>query len=106
MKISKHIDPRTTHPLTLLHKLTIPLISPQRRYQRCLSIRVIVNSHDLLNSFCSFLGVVERDGRYKVMKNVSTGYMVKEVAIDNTEIAVDGSSGTSSESPLVVGEMR
>jgi len=58
-----------------------------------------VLAHDGLDSFRRLLSVVEGDGADKVVKNVSVNDSVEEMATDETELAVNGSSGTSGEVP-------
>ena len=68
-----------------------------------LNIRSVVLSHNRLNSFRSFVGVVEWDGGDVVVKDVGLDDAVKDVAADEAKFAVDGGGGAADVGPGLAG---
>jgi len=64
-----------------------------------LDISTVVLTHDLLDGLGGLVGVVEWDGGDVVVENVGLDNTVEELTTDETEFAVNGSSGTASECP-------
>ena len=64
-------------------------------------------SHNLLDSLGGLVSVVEGDGAHVVVKDVSFDDSMEDVAADEAEFTIDGSSSSASEGPdlrSVVGE--
>ena len=66
-----------------------------------LNIAAVVLAHDRLDSLGGLVSVIEGDGRDVVVENVGLDDAVKEIAADETELAVDSGSGSASEGPGV-----
>lgn len=67
----------------------------------------VVIAHDLLDGLAGFVGVVEGDSADIVVEDVGLDDSVEDVTADETEVTVDGGSGTTGKVPdlrLVVGE--
>lgn len=74
-----------------------------------LDVAAVVLAHDGLDGLGSLISVVEGDGRDVVVEDVGLDDAVEKVATDEAKLAVDGSSGSTSEGPgvgIVVGERR
>lgn len=69
-------------------------------------VRPVVAAHDGLDSLGGFVGVVEWNSADIVVQDVCLNDTVEEVAADETELAVDGRSGTLDESPLLTSVVR
>lgn len=72
-----------------------------------MSLAAVVVAHDLLDCFAGFVGVVEGDRADIVVEDVGFDDSVEDVTADESEVAVNGGSGTSGKVPdfgLVVGE--
>ena len=58
-------------------------------------ICAVMLSHNLLDGFAGFIGVVEWDGANVVVKNVSLYNAVKELTTNETKFTIDGCSGST-----------
>jgi hypothetical protein len=58
-----------------------------------------VLAHNRLDGLGSLIGVVEWDGRYKVMENVCLNNAVEKGTTDKAKFAIDGSSSPTGEVP-------
>lgn len=62
-------------------------------------------SHDWLDGFGGFVGVVEGNGGDIVVEDVSFDDAVEQLASDEAELTVDGSRSTTSEVPRITSVM-
>lgn len=64
-----------------------------------LDIGAVVLAHDGLDGLGGLVGVVERNGGYKVMEDVGLDDTVEEMTADEAKLAVDGCGSTARECP-------
>ena len=64
-----------------------------------LRIRSVVLSHHLFNSFGSLIGIVERNNRHVVMKNMGLDDAMEEGTTDETKLPINRCSGATSVCP-------
>lgn len=72
-----------------------------------LGLSAVVVAHDTLDGLGGLIGVVEGDVADIVVQDVGLNDTVEDVAADETEVTIDGGSGSTGEVPdlgLVVGE--
>lgn len=68
-----------------------------------LNVGAIVAAHDWLDSFGSFVGMVEGDSGNVVVENVSFDDAVEESAANETEFAIDGCGSSTDIGPAAGG---
>jgi len=71
-----------------------------------LNVSTVVLAHDGLDGLGGLVSVVEGNGGDVVVKNVGLNDAVEDLAADETELAVNGSGGTTSEVPGLAGVVR
>jgi hypothetical protein len=65
-----------------------------------------MDTHDRLDSFGSFISIVEWDGRYVVVENVCFDNSMQEVTSNEAKLSVNGSSSSTSKVPSLWLVMR
>jgi hypothetical protein len=70
------------------------------------NIRAVVTTHDWLDGFGSFIGVVEGDGTDVMVKNVGLDDTVEKSAADESEFTIDRSGGTTNVVPALTTVVR
>ncbi len=69
--------------------------SPEEADRAVLSVGAVVAAHDLLDRLAGLVGMVEGDSRHVVVQHVRLDDTVQKLAADETELTIDGSSGTA-----------
>lgn len=105
MEVSKHKDSRPLHPWTFLDKLAVALVFPECGEQGCITIFIVVLSHDLLDGLCGFLCMVEWDRGHKMVKHMGPHNVVEEMRVDEPKVTIDGGCSASGKCPLRMGEV-
>lgn len=95
LSLGRGLDP-LAHPRGLVHGL-------DESDGTIGGIRSVVSAHDRLDGLGGLVGMVEGDGRHIVVQDVSLNDAMEEPAADEAELAVDGSSSTLDEGPLLTG---
>ena len=109
VSVENHILAQTSGTTTLLNPLTPPHTCPealQEANRAVLGAREVMATHDRLDGFSRFLGVVEWNGGYVVVQDVGFDYSVEQRAADESELAVDGGCGSAGKGPRLGSVMR
>lgn len=80
--------------------------SSEEAQRATLGVRAVVLAHDTLDGLASLIGMVEGDGRNVVVEHVGLDDAVEKGAADESEFAVDGSSGATDVVPALGGVVR
>lgn len=91
------------------HPLTVPEVGVHALEEAegtTTAVTTVVTTHDRLDGFCGFCGVIERNGADVVVENVSLNDVVEKVGTDGPEVAVDSCSSATSVGPRFVGVVR
>lgn len=100
VKVAEEIDAGALNGL--LNELALALVLPECVHEAGLAVGTVVRAHDLADGIRCLASVVERNGGNQVVENVGADDVVEEVGVDETEVTVDGGSGSASEVPGVV----
>lgn len=104
MQIPVEVDSRIVDGL--LDELAVALIAPEGCPEGRGAVSAVVLAHDLADCVAGFSSVVEGDGGDEVVQNVRADDVVEEVGVDESEVAVNGGSGTTGEGPGAVVVVR
>ena len=86
----------------LLDELAGALVAPEGCPEGGGAVSAVMLAHDLADGDGGFFSVVEGDGGDEVVQDVGADDVVEEVGVDESEVTIDGGSGTTGEVPGTV----